>query len=82
MADEFRHTDVGPVLTETEYDSFTGHSAANQVRGDILISNTGATGFIRLAKGTEGFVLTMGANDPTRAAAAGGDDFLTNQAFS
>jgi len=64
MANEFIHTEVGASLTEAEYDSVTGHSINNQARGDILISNTAASGLIRLAKGTEGHPLIMGANDP------------------
>ena len=40
-------------------------------RGDIIYRN--ATVPARLAKGTEGHVLTMGASDPAWAAAAGGE---------
>ena len=42
----------------------------SDARGDILYH--GATDYARLAKGTSGQVLTMGANDPAWAAAAGG----------
>lgn len=63
MAGEFRHGDVGSQLAEAEYDSNTAHSVDGQVRGDILISNTAATAFIRLAKGNNGTLLQMNAND-------------------
>ena len=42
----------------------------SDARGDILYH--GATDYARLAKGTSGQVLTMGANDPAWATAAGG----------
>jgi hypothetical protein len=42
----------------------------SDARGDILYH--GATDYARLAKGTSGQVLTMGANDPAWAEAAGG----------
>ena len=42
----------------------------SDARGDILYH--GATDYARLAKGTSGQVLTMGANDPAWAAAGGG----------
>ena len=42
----------------------------SDARGDILYH--GATDYARLAKGTSGQVLTMGANDPAWAAAAAG----------
>ncbi len=65
MVDELVHGDVGPVLSEAEYDSITAHSLNNQVRGDLIMSNTAATGLIRLAiSGTQGAVLAAGANDP------------------
>ncbi len=63
----FRHKEVGTSLTEAEFDATTGagaHIVASQARGDILISETGADGFIRLAKGTQGYILSMNANDP------------------
>ncbi len=64
MAGEFIHTSVGAQLTQAEYDLLTGHSIDSQVRGDILISNTPATGLIRLALGATGTILVAGANDP------------------
>ena len=50
----------------------------SDARGDILYH--GATDYARLAKGTSGQVLTMGANDPAWAAAAGGVDGITSAA--
>ena len=64
MVDELVHGDVGPELSETEYDSLTAHILNNQVRGDLIISNTAATGLVRLALGTTGLPLIAGANDP------------------
>jgi hypothetical protein len=53
------------------------------VRGDILYGNV-TPKWARLAKGTLGYVLTMGANEPGWAApaAGGGGDFLVCQVFS
>ncbi|KKL24281.1 hypothetical protein LCGC14_2416920, partial [marine sediment metagenome] len=65
MANEFKHASVGTELTQSEFESVTLHVADSQARGDILISDTGATGFIRLAKGASGTTLVMDANDPT-----------------
>jgi len=64
LANELIHADPGTSLSKAEYDAIVNHICNNQVRGDILISNSGATGWIRLAKGTLAQVLTMGANDP------------------
>lgn len=65
MANEFQHATVGTELTQSEFESVTLHVVNNQVRGDILISNTAATGFTRLPKGAAAETLVMDANDPT-----------------
>ena len=49
----------------------------SDARGDILYH--GATDYARLAKGTSGQVLTMGANDPAWAAAGGGYELVSEQ---
>lgn len=67
MAGEFAHLSVGTAMTQTEYEAILGHVLDSQARGDIIISNTGGDGLIRLAKGTEGQVLKIGANDPVWA---------------
>lgn len=64
MANEFQHLSVGTAMTQTEYEAILGHKLNNQARGDMIISNTAGTGLIRLAKGTEGQALKIGANDP------------------
>tara|TARA_R100000458_G_C8259853_1_gene235451 strand:- start:859 stop:1698 length:840 start_codon:yes stop_codon:yes gene_type:complete len=51
-----------------------GYSTPTTTRGDIIYR--GASADARLAKGTQGHVLTMGANDPAWAAAAGGGKVL------
>jgi len=48
----------------------TDLTIASQARGDILYFN--GTNWIRLAKGTATYVLTMGANDPGWSAPSGG----------
>lgn len=68
MANELIHGTVGTALTQAEYESVTGHSLDSQARGDMIISNTAGTGLIRLAKGTEGQILKIGANDAAWAA--------------
>ena len=54
-------------------------TAASVVRGDILIGDA-TPKWVRLPKGTNGHVLTMGANDPAWSAAAGGGDSTTTAA--
>ena len=67
MANEFRHGTVGTELSQTEYESITGHSFDSQARGDIPISNAAGTGLDRLPIGSAGLPLTAGANDPAYA---------------
>ena len=50
-------------------------AVALTTRGDVLFHD--ASGLQRLAKGTEGHVLTMGANDPAWAAAGGNGGAFT-----
>lgn len=65
MAGELRHNSVGTNLTQSEFESLTLHALDSQARGDIVISNTAATGLIRLARhATTGAVLVNGATDP------------------
>ncbi len=67
MANEFKHKSVGTAMTQTEFEAVLGHVLDSQARGDIIMSNTAGTGLIRLAKGTEGQALKIGANDPAWA---------------
>ena len=62
------------ILSATHSDSLT----ASVVRGDLLIGNS-TPKWARLAKGTSGHVLTMGANDPAWTASTTGasaQDFI------
>lgn len=87
MAGEFVHADVGGELTEAEYHALLGHVLDGQARGDLIISNSAATGLVRLAAGAVGQSLQMGANDPVWATAAGGgaqsllDDLIATRAI-
>ncbi|MEE8338330.1 MAG: hypothetical protein V3R95_09720, partial [Dehalococcoidia bacterium] len=64
MAGEFVHADVGGELTEAEYHSLVAHVLDDQVRGDLIVSNSAATGLTRLAIGAEDSLLVAGADDP------------------
>ena len=67
MANEFRHTDVGAVLTEAEYDSVTGHSFDSQATGDILYASS-ATQPSRLGIGAANTVLIVSSGIPAWSA--------------
>lgn len=64
MAGEFVHADVGGELTEAEYHSLVAHVLDGQVRGDLIVSNSAATGLTRLAIGAEDSLLVAAADDP------------------
>ena len=88
MAGEFVHADVGGELTEAEYHALLGHILNDQARGDLIISNSAATGLVRLAAGTAGQRLEMGANDPGWVDGGGGggaqslfDDLIATRAI-
>lgn len=59
MAGEFKHKEAGGLLESSEYHDTTCHEASGQASGDILYFN--GTNWQRLAKGTDGDVLTSGA---------------------
>ena len=63
MANELIHADVGSQLDESEYDGILAHILNNQAQGDLVKSNTAATGLDRLAKGADGTILVAGASD-------------------
>lgn len=63
MAGEFVHADVGGELTEAEYHSLVAHVLDGQVRGDLIVSNSAATGLTRLAIGAEDSLLVAAADD-------------------
>ena len=78
MANEFSHASPGTSLSQAEYESVVAHIVDSQARGDILISNTAATGWIRLAKGSQGATLYMNANDPAWLAPGTNGQVLTS----
>lgn len=63
MANEFVHKPAGQQLTLTEDDNVNRHMFNSQATGDIMIA-TSATQLSRLAKGTQGYPLIMGASLP------------------
>ena len=63
MANEFKHVSVGTELTQTEYESTTGHVFDSQARGDIPYASS-TTQLSRLPIGGAGAVLTSDGTDP------------------
>lgn len=63
MANEFRHEDVGGQLSKAEWEAINLHRFASQATGDILYASSG-TQLSRLAKGTSGQILGIGASIP------------------
>lgn len=63
MANEFRHKDVGGVLTEAEYDALDAHELANQATGDIIYASS-ATQLSRLGIGTVNQILAVAGGIP------------------
>ena len=63
MANEFSHVTVGTDLTQSEYESVLGHAFNGQATGDIMYASS-AVQLSRLAKGTQGYPLVMGASLP------------------
>jgi len=63
MANEFKHVSVGTELTQTEYESTTGHVLDSQARGDIIYASS-TTQLSRLGVGGAGAVLTSDGTDP------------------
>lgn len=60
---ELEHKNVGSQLTSVEFHAVGGHVLDSQATGDIIIANS-ATQLSRLAKGTQGYPLVMGASVP------------------
>ena len=64
MSDEFKHEDITTgVLTEAAHEGIGTHIFDSQAIGDIMIAIS-ATQLSRLAKGTQGRPLVMGASIP------------------
>lgn len=68
MANEFKHVSVGTEITQAEFESTAGHVFNSQATGDIMYASSSSQ-LTRLAKGTAGYILTMGgSNIPTWSA--------------
>ena len=73
MANELKHASVGSQLSQTEYESITGHTLDSQAAGDIIYASS-TTQLSRLGIGTAGKVLMVnsGASAPEWSAALTG----------
>ena len=82
MTNEFIHKDVGSSLSEAEYDGVGAHVFNSQATGDIMYASS-ATQLSRLAAGTQGYPLVMGASVPQWGGAItlNGTVTLNSQAF-
>lgn len=69
MSGEFKHKSVGGELTQPEYEAVGGHDIDSQATGDIIYASS-TTQLSRLAKGTNGYFLKIGASIPAWAAVA------------
>ena len=63
MAGEFKHKDIGDELTRAEWEALGAHILDAQVTGDVIYASS-ATQLSRLAKGTDGQFLKIGASIP------------------
>jgi len=63
MANELRHTSVGTVLTQAEYEAVTGHSFDGQATGDMPYASSSTT-LSRLAIGTTNQVVIVSGGIP------------------
>jgi len=73
MANELKHASVGSQLSQTEYESITGHTLDSQAAGDIIYASS-TTQLSRLGIGSAGQVLmtNSGASAPEWSAALTG----------
>lgn len=63
MANEFKHVSVGTELTQSEYESTTGHVFNSQATGDIMYASSSSQ-LTRLGIGDTGAVLTVSGGIP------------------
>ena len=82
MANEFKHSTVGSQLSQTEYESTTGHVLDSQAAGDIIYASS-TSQLSRLGIGTAGKVLAVnsGASAPEYVAALTGVTSVLNTAL-
>ena len=62
MAGEFKHVDVGNLLTKGEWESIIAHELDGQESGDLLVVNSTAQSIVRLPIGSEDEVLTVNSD--------------------
>jgi len=63
MANEFVHGSVGTTLTQAEFEAVGLHVCNSQATGDLIYASSGSQ-LSRLAAGTQGYPLVMGASVP------------------
>lgn len=71
MANELKHKTVGGELTQAEFEDILLHVLDSQAAGDVIYASS-TTQLSRLAKSSDGEVLTLASGLPSWAAAAGG----------
>ena len=77
MANEFKHGSVGTDLSQAEWEGIGTHVLDSQATGDVIYASS-ATQLSRLAKGTDGQVLTLASGIPSWAnTAIKADDIAT-----
>ena len=80
MANEFKHSTVGSQLSQTEYESTTGHVLDSQATGDIIYASSSSQ-LSKLAIGTSGKVLEVSGGIPAWTAAITGATSILNTAL-
>ena len=81
MANEFKHSTVGSQLSQTEYESTTGHVLDSQATGDIIYASSSSQ-LIRLAIGSAGKVLEVSSGIPAWTAAVTGVTSVLNTSLA
>ena len=81
MANEFKHSTVGSQLSQTEYESTTGHVLDSQATGDIIYASSSSQ-LIKLAIGSAGKVLEVSSGIPAWTAALTGVTSVLNTSLA
>jgi len=81
MANEFKHSTVGSQLSQTEYESTTGHVLDSQAAGDIIYASS-TSQLSRLGIGTAGKVLEVSSGIPAWTAAVTGVTSVLNTSLA
>jgi hypothetical protein len=77
MANEFKHSTVGSQLSQTEYESTTGHVLDSQATGDLIYASSSSQ-LSRLEIGSAGKVLEVSSGIPAWTAAITGATSILN----